>query len=255
MSISLRFDFAVGDIKQAFLQSDPLHRSKGPVLVEPCEGLPLAKTDLIELDVAVYGLDDAPFDFRQSLVRHLQSLGFTRTLLDPCWWILRTPNEKKRQDTERRLRLGKYETGCSEFCGRAIQKTETGLEVHVTKYIVERIQEIPLSRSRKAQHGDKLAEMEFSQLRSLVFRINWVGQEARPEVRGSASMLAAQLPQASVKDLLVANSVARCLRTTAERTLKLQSIPVEELHLSSLFLRCRWSSQSGSRCPAARGHV
>ena len=55
VTASLRFSFAVADIKQAFLQSDPLERSQGPILVEPCSGIPLAKGDIIELGVAVYG--------------------------------------------------------------------------------------------------------------------------------------------------------------------------------------------------------
>ena len=48
------------DVKAAFAQSNKLSRPQGRLFVAPCEGVPLDEQDLIELVAPVYGLDDAP---------------------------------------------------------------------------------------------------------------------------------------------------------------------------------------------------
>eukprot|EP00959_Pyramimonas_sp_CCMP1952_P020745 437384-Pyramimonas_sp.AAC.1 len=59
-ALALGMTLTIGDLKNAFCQSDPLRRSRGGVFVEPCEGLGLDAGSLIELIAPVYGLDDAP---------------------------------------------------------------------------------------------------------------------------------------------------------------------------------------------------
>eukprot|EP00971_Amphidinium_carterae_P176853 3506871-Amphidinium_carterae.1 len=208
---SLGFDIAVADIKQAFLQSDPLERQKGPFLVEPCEGLPLKPGSLIELKVAVYGLDDASWKFRRSLIKHLKTLGLRRTVLDPCFWIEhddkgaicrmvlldvddlimatnKSDAEKFKVDIERKFKLGKYEESNSSFCGRRIRCYSDHLALDMEKYIyiyiVEDLQVIPLSRVQKRDKEARLDENLMKELRSLIYKLNWIGREARPEVWG-----------------------------------------------------------------------
>ena len=158
---SLGFSFAVADIKEAFPQSDPLKRNRGPIFVEPCQGVPLAKGDLIELGVAVYGLDDAPFEFRQTLIKHLSGLEVCEVpsgsllvapanpdgtvkwmiLLDVDDLILSCPAKDRREFHEliaQRLQLGKYEEDQSEFCGRRIVQKKGDMQ----KHILEGLQEI-----------------------------------------------------------------------------------------------------------------
>eukprot|EP00971_Amphidinium_carterae_P100144 1980390-Amphidinium_carterae.1 len=162
MTASMQYTIAVADVKQAlkFLQSDPLTRNNGPVLVEPCEGVPLRAGDLIELRLAVYGLDDAPWPFRCSLTRHLTKIGLRRAILDPCLWLQHredgslhrmvlldvddlimasAPGEAAqfKRDIEERFELGKYEKDRSSFCGRRISCTDEWIEVDMEKYIVE----------------------------------------------------------------------------------------------------------------------
>ena len=206
---------------------------------------------------AVYGLDDAPFEFRQSLIKHLRILGFVKSLLDPCWWLLRNPDgtvkwmilldvddlilscpAKDRKEFHdliaQRFQLGKYEEDQSEFCGRRIIQRGDGLiEVDMQKYILEDLQEIEVSRQRKADKKDQVTMEEFKSLRSAIFKLNWLGREARPEVSGTASIMASALPRARVEDILLINKVIRFLKRTSERTLKVWPIPVGELHLLS----------------------
>eukprot|EP00959_Pyramimonas_sp_CCMP1952_P404110 8467788-Pyramimonas_sp.AAC.1 len=49
MSLALDMDIQIGDLRNAFCQSDPLVRPRGRVFVEPCEGLYLSPGSLIEL--------------------------------------------------------------------------------------------------------------------------------------------------------------------------------------------------------------
>eukprot|EP00971_Amphidinium_carterae_P351931 6492342-Amphidinium_carterae.1 len=254
MTASMQFTIAVADVKQAFLQSDPLARSKGPVLVEPCEGVPLQPGDLIELRVAVYGLDDAPWQFRCSLTRHLARIGLRRAILDPCLWLQHrpdgslqrmvlldvddlimasTPEEAARfkRDIEGRFELGKYERDKSSFCGRRISCTAEWIEVDMEKYIVEDLATIDLSRSQRKQKEDRLEEDDMKQLRSLIYKLNWIGRETRPEVCGIASMLAARLKDCTVQDVITANKAVQYLKGSKGVTLKLWRIPWDRLHL------------------------
>ena len=46
------------------------------------------------------------------------------------------------------------------------------------KYIVEDLQEVSLSRQRRAQKKEPVTVEEFTALRSVVYKINWLGREA-----------------------------------------------------------------------------
>eukprot|EP00969_Alexandrium_andersonii_P165142 7299120-Alexandrium_andersonii.AAC.1 len=62
----------VGDMKNAFTQPDRMKRSGGDFWVEACEGLGLPPGTLVLLRVPVYGLDDAPAEFRRAVARYLK---------------------------------------------------------------------------------------------------------------------------------------------------------------------------------------
>eukprot|EP00959_Pyramimonas_sp_CCMP1952_P262340 5485653-Pyramimonas_sp.AAC.1 len=90
--LSYDMDQAIVDCKNAFSQSRPLRRSGGPIYVAPCEGLAGAHVPegcLIELKFAVYGLDDAPWEWHVTLTTYLSELGFRKLLLEPCYWTKR----------------------------------------------------------------------------------------------------------------------------------------------------------------------
>eukprot|EP00971_Amphidinium_carterae_P338936 6476494-Amphidinium_carterae.2 len=256
MVASMNFTIAVADVKQAFLQSDPLTRSAGPVLVEPCEGVPLERGALIELKVAVYGLDDASWQFRCSLTKHLKKMGLRRSVLDPCLWfqhradgsvyrlvlldvddlIMGSSEEHAaefRKEVEERFVLGKYERDSSTFCGRRIVCGPECIEVDMEKYLVEDLQTIPVSRAQRKCKDQLLSDSEMRELRSLVYKLNWVGREARPEVCGIASMLAARLKVCTIQDIITANKAVQYLQETKEVKLRVWRIPWERLHLVS----------------------
>ena len=85
---TLELDLAVADCKNAFCQSDELKREAGELYVTPCDGLNLDKKTLLEAIKPVYGLDDAPMRWHKTFTDYLKSLGFRRTLLEACRYVL-----------------------------------------------------------------------------------------------------------------------------------------------------------------------
>eukprot|EP00959_Pyramimonas_sp_CCMP1952_P317412 6643146-Pyramimonas_sp.AAC.1 len=68
---SLGWELEIADCKNAFCQSDRLHRPKGSILCDPCQGLNLGPGELIELIAPVCGLNDAPLLWHRTLAQWL----------------------------------------------------------------------------------------------------------------------------------------------------------------------------------------
>ena len=142
--LNLGHAFSFSDVANACCQSRPLKRPKGPLYAKPCEGFGLGPGDLIVIEAPVYGLDDAPAEWRATVVDFLQEQGFTRNLVEPCWWMRFNDagqNEaqvlvevddfivscdpeirgKVKQDFQARFKFGKWEDDCAEYAGRMIR--------------------------------------------------------------------------------------------------------------------------------------
>ena len=76
----------VGDLKNAFCQSQPLHRPKGRLYFQqPKEGVSgLHPEQIVQIIAGCYGLVDAPLHWRKSLTEDLKALGYEMSALDPC---------------------------------------------------------------------------------------------------------------------------------------------------------------------------
>ena len=70
--------------QNAFTQSRKLKRPKGPIFVEPCEGLDVEAGLLIEVIIRVYGLDDAPLEWHATLTHWFLDDGCRRHFVEPC---------------------------------------------------------------------------------------------------------------------------------------------------------------------------
>ena len=133
---NMRLLFA--DVKAAFAQANKLVRPRGRLFVEPCDGTPLRKKDLIELIAPVYGLDDAPLRWFETIGDYLKSMGFRRSLLDPCVFTKHEEQElqhvvlievddfliaSKSQEDEQELYRGNFAAGSSSASGRLMRPT------------------------------------------------------------------------------------------------------------------------------------
>ena len=241
-SINHNMMISFGDVKNAFCQSNKLKRPRGPLYAEPCQGLRLPHGALIAIDVPVYGLDDAPAAWRNTVTSFLvQDLRFERNLVEPCWFskfddktkkvlahvmvevddfiVSAIPeyHDKLKSQLTSRFHFGKWEDKKAEYAGRYVECQDDRILIHQEKYILEQIFPVPLLRSRRGQPDAALEKEEFEAFRSLVYKLNWVGRETRPEVAGTASIMASRLPQAKVQDVLTVNKVVNHLRCTASR--------------------------------------
>ena len=245
-ALNFHMMIAFADVKNAFCQSLPLKRSRGPLYAEPCEGLHLPPGSLICIDVPVYGLDDAPASWRHTVASFLTAdLKFERNLVEPCWFTYHDPKTHQclaqilvevddfvvaatkefypvlKDKMQERFQFGKWELGSAEYAGRRIQCLEDTILVDQYKYIYEQIHPIVLPKGRRQDLSDPLREDEFQALRSLIFKINWVARETRPDAAGLASIMASKLKGATVSDVCMVNKYVNHLRSTADRPLKL----------------------------------
>ena len=83
---SLGWDSAIGDLRNAFMQSDKLQRPSGRLFCrQPRGGLSgLQEGQLIEILAGAYGLGDAPAHWRRSLRKVLFEMQLVQSLMDPC---------------------------------------------------------------------------------------------------------------------------------------------------------------------------
>ena len=242
VGLNLGHFFAFTDVKNAFCQSDRLRRPRGPIFAEPCEGLQLEPGSLIVIDAPVYGLDDAPAAWRNTVTKFLSEQGFVRNLVEPCYWMRfdsRGHNEAQvlievddfiiscddavreplRKQFETRFQFGKWEDGEAEYAGRFVKVTPDRILLHQEKYINEQIFPVALSKGRRSQKDSLLTQEEFQSFRSAVYKVNWVAKETRPEVCGTASLMASRLTKATVDDVIVLNKNINYLRSTSSRPL------------------------------------
>ena len=245
-SLNLRHRRAYADVKNAFCQSRPIRRPRGPIFAEPCSGLSLPEGAIIQIVVPVYGLDDALVAWRETVSQYLvEEAGFTRNLVEPCWFSRFVPGTRLcdamvmvevddfivsaedgkmndlKDSMQARFVFGKWEEGSAEYAGRLITDCGDHLEVSQEKYVVEQVHPMILSKDRKKSASEQLSESEFEQFRSLIFKLNWLGRETRPEAAGVASIMASRLQAATIQDVMTVNRFVNHLRNTASRPLRI----------------------------------
>ena len=173
---TLELELAVADCKNAFCQSDELKREAGKLYVIPCEGLNLDKKTFLEAIKPVYGLDDAPMRWHKTFTDYLKSLGFRRTLLEACWYVLysetgrlqamvlievddllvaATLGYKKtlREAMHKRFIFGQCEEPrtSATFAGRTLEIRTYHIGIHFEKYIKEELKLVSVTRGRLSQ--------------------------------------------------------------------------------------------------------
>ncbi|CAE7762985.1 unnamed protein product [Symbiodinium sp. CCMP2592] len=221
-------------VQNAFCQSDKLRRPKGPLWAEPCEGLHLLRGALISIEVPVYGLDDAPGAWRETVVRFLSDHGFTPNVIEPCWWVRfgkDGTNDRKqiRNLFQEHFHFGKWDNDEAEYAGRMIRVKEDRILVDQEKYLREQLRPIALVKGKRADKDSPLTEEEFQAFCAAIYKINWVAKESRPEMSGLASIMASNLKQATVEDAPIVNKNINHLSNTASRPLTVLKMSPKDL--------------------------
>ena len=96
---SNNFDVELGDISSAFMNGLPYLFEGGHLYCElPPDGVPTVEPgSLIQLDVAVYGLPEAPQWWHKSFDLAAKKAGFVRSLFDPCLYTIAEKGPKGRE--------------------------------------------------------------------------------------------------------------------------------------------------------------
>jgi hypothetical protein len=241
------------DVKAAFAQADKLRRPRGRLFVAPCEGVPIEEQDLIELIAPVYGLDDAPLRWFETVTTFLKKIGLRRSLPDPCIhvkhdskgkiealvlievddFLIATRNEDVQKEIkeklQRRFLFGKCERDEADFIGRKCKKTHAEVRMDQEKYILEKLEAIPLSKGRRSNKDEPLTEEEFKLFRSMLYRVSWVAHQTRPEASGTVSILSSRLHSARIRDVVDLNKMIGHLRSTSSQGLRFKQFKPEEM--------------------------
>ena len=255
---SMNFRCAIGDLKNAFMQSGPLVRPEGRLFCkQPRGGLEgLKEGQIIEILAGAYGLGDAPAHWRKSLKRTLVELGYEQSAMDPCTFrffhqgklsglvivevddLLTLGDEihfEKMKELQSRFKFGKFkyleeeEQGVS-FNGRRLRKQKDGTYlIDMQKFVEERMKEVPLEVGRAKEKEDEATESERNATRAAIGALTWAAKEGRPDCAASASIIASCLNKLKVQDILDLNKAIREAKKTASMTLRIQHIPLEKL--------------------------
>ena len=195
---------AVGDLKNAFMQSERLKRAVGRLFAsQPRGGLPgLHHEQLIEILAGAYGLGDAPAHWRRSLKKVLLSLGFSQSKVDPCTLEKERGYKKELsglvvvevddllcmggdtyfqiiEQLRKKFTFGKFvflnesPAGVS-FNGRRLKSDgKGGFLIDMKKFITERLFPVELERGRKSMLKELATQTEREAARAAVGALTW----------------------------------------------------------------------------------
>ena len=252
------FRCALGDLKNAFMQSDPLHRQEGRLFCkQPAGGLPgLQQSQLIEILAGAYGLGDAPAHWRRSLKKVLIELGYIQSSMDPCLFklvrgevleglvivevddilSLGTPTHYEQMSKlQQRFKFGKFkfldeQPDGAAFNGRRMRATkEGGFLLDMEKFISERLQEVPLDKERAKMKGEEATLKERADTRATIGALTWAAKEGRPDCAACASLIAGCLNKLKVQDILDLNRTVKEVKASCGMCIPIQPIPEEEM--------------------------
>ena len=250
IAASLRWKAAVGDLKNAFMQSDKLVRPAGRLFCrQPRGGLPgLGKEQLIEILAGAYGLGDAPAHWRKSLKKALFQCGFQQSSMDPCVFksfangrlsgllvvevddLFGAGDEhffsqmdmlRQRFDFGKFVQVDKEADGVG-FNGRRIKHQQGTFLVDMEKFVSERLQPVKLEVGRATRSKEDATPEEKEAVRAAVGSLTWAAKEGRPDAAAAASLIASSMSELRVQDILDLNKAINQVKDNAKLALKIQ---------------------------------
>ena len=280
---SRKFRCAIGDLKNAFMQSEPLTRPQGRLFCkQPRGGLPgLTPGQLLEILAGAYGLGDAPLHWRKSLLKVLVQLGYKQSSMDPCTFRLFKQGKlcglivvevddlltmgdqfhfQKMEELQRRFKFGKFkfldeeEKGVS-FNGRRLRLSSDGTyRIDMQKFVEERLKEVNLQVGRASQKEQEATEAEKAEARAVVGALTWAAKEGRPDCAAAASLIAGTLNHMKVQDILDLNKAVKEAKKSSTLSLKIQHIDPDKM-IWGVVTDASYANASGGNSQGAFGVV
>ena len=127
--------------------------------------------------------------------------------------------------------------------------------------LVDQLELMSLSQRRSQADTDKVTPRELTQLRGVSGSASWLGNQTRPDLCVSASLLQGAHASATVADTREANILIRLCRQHANVPMRDSPIPVDDLTFVRLGGDCGWSvrrdgsSQGGCLIIAANKRI
>ena len=244
---------AVGDLKNAFMQSDPLRRREGRLFCRlPKGGLPgLEHSQIIEIVAGAYGLGDAPAHWRKSLRKVILEMGYQQSAMDPCVFKLMGEarlhgllivevddilslgdevHEEKVSKLRERFKFGKFmyldenPEGVA-FNGRRLKHVNGGgIAIDMQKFVEERLHEVSLEQGRAAMKTEDATEAERNSTRAAIGALTWAAKEGRPDCAAGASLIAGCLNSLKIQDINDLNKIIRDVKKASKLSIPVQPI-------------------------------
>ena len=282
LASSLRVEGSCGDLKAAFMQSDPLKRERGELFVTPPPGgLPgLEEEQLVQIVSGVYGLIDAPLHWRRTLTTYLRDeLKYQQSRLDPTIFFLHINgrlegiiiieiddllcfgydrHDKQLSKLRERFKFGKFKklqelADGTSFNGRRIQQDKDyNIRVDVSKFVKERLSEVHLEKGRKSTPDAEALPEEIKKVRAAIGSLSWCAKEGRPDASAGASILASKMTKMKIRDIVALNRVISQVRAKPDLTLIYHSIPYEDLRFG-VVTDASWDNYSDGSSQGAVG--
>ena len=216
------------DVKSAFLQGRKLERK---VILTPPREAGVQRGKLWELQVALYGLDDASLQFYLKCKEILESLGCQQSTYDPAFFFkfdeagelegcialhvddfLLTGNIKF--DIVPRKLAAIFQMGTTEerkftYTGFNLEEVKGGIRVDQTSFAKEKLEVFDVKPERAKNPGEELTGEEVTVIRQAAGKIGWLARGTRPDLIFSHVEMSTKFGRSKVKDLMQVSKIVR----------------------------------------------
>ena len=239
-----------GDVSGAFLQgreySTDLYCIPCP---EICRAMGIEENTITKVKRGCYGLVDAPLEWYRSISEFLQELNLEKSWSDPCLWLWRPSGILKgmischvddfmftggRQDKEWQQLLqkiqekytwGEWETKSFVQCGVLIEEQEDN-SYHLSQpHYMEKVNEIPLSSTRRKEKTDKLTSREQTQLRGALGALSWHSQQVAPHFSAEVGLLLSEIADGNIDTIIRTNKLIYAAKTRKNHKVIIHHFP------------------------------
>ena len=241
----------VADVSTAFLQGREHAPSRTLWVRLPADARQLLGiTDpkvCTRLKKPMYGLCDAPRAWFDEASRRLEQAGFVKHPLDACLFLYYAPDlrcaiglhvddllgttapENRKHIKESLIELFSFrdfheDQDVFEFLGVSMSKEAHGGHSCGHGNYLAKLKPITLDKGRMANHDSPVTDKERTQLRALLGALQWAATQTSPHLQAMTSMLAGEVPKATIATILAANKALRFAKNNSD--VRLQYAPL-----------------------------
>ena len=239
-----------GDVSGAFLQGREYPSDLFCVpCPEICKAMGISEDSITRVKRGCYGLVDAPIEWYRSVSSYFESLGLIKTWADPCMWLWKPQGKLRgmischvddflftggRDDPEwenlltkirNQYAWGSWETGKFVQCGVLIEEQpDNSYHLSQPSYM-EKVNEIPISSSRRKEQQSELTSREQTQLRAALGSVSWHAQQVAPHFSAEVGLLLSEIAHGSVETIIKTNKLIYAARQRKDHKMIIHHFP------------------------------